>query len=190
MGLLMRRQAQRNVKDLRRSKDSRWVNSQRSCPSSSPAGSGVRCVRSTPTCVGKTPMNRLLQGDVGSGKTAVAAVAAYGLARSGFQSALDGADRAAGAAARRLDRCVAARASAHWPVDGLRLGARAPAPAALSPPVRSTCLWGPTLVAKPLDWKALALVMIDEQHRFGVEQRLTLRRGCAPEHGSTPTRLR
>ena len=89
MGLLMRRQAQRNVKGLEALKGQPLGDLQRSfCPSSSPAGSSVRCVRSTPTCVGGALMNRLLQGDVGSGKTAVAAVAAYGLARSGFQSAL------------------------------------------------------------------------------------------------------
>ena len=45
------------------------------------------------------------------------------------------------------------------------------------------------LVAKPLDWKALALVMIDEQHRFGVEQRLTLREAARQSTGFDPHTL-
>ena len=63
---------------------------------------------------GPFPMHRLLQGDVGSGKTVVALAALLAAVQSGHQGALDGADRGPGRAALRR-RARAARGSLEGP---------------------------------------------------------------------------
>ncbi len=121
-----------------------------------------------------TPMNRLLQGDVGSGKTMVAAMAAYEAVLAGEQVALLAP--------------TAILAEQHYEGISVLLGKFG---------VRTTLLTGATkkkaelkkqiaehkidlvigthaLLTDDTEFSQLGLVIIDEQHRFGVEQRQKL----------------
>jgi ATP-dependent DNA helicase RecG len=128
-------------------------------------------------------MNRLLQGDVGSGKTLVAAAAIVLAARNGVQSALMApteilaAQHAAKLAPFLLPFGIAVEAvfgsqsarSRKGAVDRLAAGE-----AALAVGTHA-------LLTEGVDFARLGLVVIDEQHRFGVAQRARLRaKGDAP----------
>jgi ATP-dependent DNA helicase RecG len=120
-----------------------------------------------------TPMLRLLQGDVGSGKTAVAAYALAAAARAGFQGALlaptDLLARQhhatlaslledAGIAVELLTGSLTAATSRNT----LELIASGMAPVVVGTHA---------LIQERVKFNALGVVVIDEQHRFGVEQR-------------------
>ncbi len=120
------------------------------------------------------PMNRLLQGDVGSGKTAVAALAAVVAARAGHQAALMAPTELLAEQHERTLRSLLGG-------TGLRVGlltSSAPGAAA----VRAALAAGDVdlvvgthaLVQGDVAFARLALVVIDEQHRFGVLQRAAL----------------
>ncbi|MAE94839.1 MAG: ATP-dependent DNA helicase RecG, partial [Deltaproteobacteria bacterium] len=120
------------------------------------------------------PMSRLLQGDVGSGKTAVAALAAVAAARAGHQSALMAPTELLAEQHERTLRTL-------LEASGLELGLlTASAPAAAE--VRARLAAGEVdlvvgthaLVQREVAFARLALVVIDEQHRFGVLQRAAL----------------
>jgi ATP-dependent DNA helicase RecG len=132
-----------------------------------------------------TPMLRLLQGDVGSGKTAVAAYALAAAARAGFQGALLAPTDLL---ARQHHRTLSALLEdARIPVE-LLTGSLTAATArqtvelvasGMAPVVVGTH----ALIQERVSFAALGLVVIDEQHRFGVEQRGQLEakaRGHAP----------
>ncbi len=123
-------------------------------------------------------MNRLLLGDVGTGKTAVAAVALAAVADTGTQAAVMAPTSVlARQYAEKLGPVLDA-AHVSW---ALVTGAT-PAPersrlerAAARGEV--TVVFGTTaLLSDALEFSALTLVVIDEQHRFGVDQRAALRR--------------
>ncbi len=129
------------------------------------------------------PMNRLLQGDVGSGKTLVAAAAIVLAHRGGLQSALMApteilaAQHAAKLAPLLLPFGIAVEA-----VFG-SLGARERRGA--NDRIRSgaagLAVGTHALLTESVEFARLGLVVIDEQHRFGVEQRARLRgKGGAP----------
>lgn len=130
------------------------------------------------------PMNRLLEGDVGSGKTVVAAIAILNVAKAGHQTAylapteilarqhyekitkllkpfgtrvalMTQAVRLRSTDDKSLTRSAMLKALADGEVD-LVIGTHA-------------------LIAKGVQFSNLALVIVDEQHRFGVEQRKVLR---------------
>lgn len=121
-----------------------------------------------------TPMNRLLQGDVGSGKTMVAAMSAYEAVVAGRQVALLAP--------------TAILASQHY--EGLRkvlepLGVRVALLTSATkhkPELKLQIYHGEidlvigthALLTDDTEFRDLALVVIDEQHRFGVEQRQKL----------------
>jgi ATP-dependent DNA helicase RecG len=131
-----------------------------------------------------TPSNRLIQGDVGSGKTAVALYAMLLAVGAGHQAALMAPTELL--AEQHLDS-----------IEGILKGSR----------VRIALLTGSTqneqlladiaagkvdlilgthaLLAEQVKFKSLALAVIDEQHRFGVHQRATLREKASDEK-STP----
>ncbi len=126
------------------------------------------------------PMNRLVQGDVGSGKTVVALLAAVAAAGSGLQTALMApTELLAEQHARTLESMLAASGGAL----GLRVGlltASVPKPEADA--MRERMASGDVdlvvgthaLVQKDVNFARLALVVVDEQHRFGVLQRQAL----------------
>jgi ATP-dependent DNA helicase RecG len=129
------------------------------------------------------PMNRLLQGDVGSGKTLVAAAAVLLAARNGAQSALMApteilaAQHASKVAPLLLPFGITV--DAVYGSQGSRsrnaaLGRLASGEALLAVGTHA-------LLTETVDFARLGLVIIDEQHRFGVEQRARLRaKGTAP----------
>jgi ATP-dependent DNA helicase RecG len=129
------------------------------------------------------PMNRLLQGDVGSGKTLVAAAAIVLAARNGMQSALMApteilaAQHAAKLAPLLLPFGIGLEAV--FGSQGARsrnaaLGRLASGEAAVGVGTHA-------LLTEGVDFNRLGLAIIDEQHRFGVEQRARLRaKGVSP----------
>ena len=126
---------------------------------------------------GQQPMMRLIQGDVGCGKTAVAALAAARAIGSGTQVAL--------MAPTELLAEQHARSLVRWfdPL-GMRVALltgslparqrRATQQSIASGEV-SLVIGTHALFQESVEFKSLALVIVDEQHRFGVQQRLALR---------------
>jgi ATP-dependent DNA helicase RecG len=124
------------------------------------------------------PMQRLLQGDVGSGKTVVAAIACL--------AAADAEHQAAVMAPTEILSEQHARKFAEWlePL-GVRiawlhgsLSARdkKQALAAIASGEAQIAIGTHALVQKGVEFARLGLAVVDEQHRFGVQQRLTLRK--------------
>ena len=123
------------------------------------------------------PMLRLVQGDVGSGKTVVAALAAVSAVEAGFQAAI--------MAPTELLADQHARNFANWllPLNlevaqfsGRRTGsARARALEDLASGKSQIAVGTHALFQEGVEFKRLGLAIIDEQHRFGVHQRLLLR---------------
>jgi len=124
------------------------------------------------------PMNRLLQGDVGSGKTAVAFLAARGVAAAGHQAALMApTELLAEQHERTLQRYAAGDAR---PLRIARLTsslARSDAAAlrrGLAAGEIDLVVGTHALVQHEVAFRDLALAIVDEQHRFGVLQRAAL----------------
>lgn len=123
------------------------------------------------------PMNRLLEGDVGSGKTVVAAMAMHHAAHAGFQSVL----LAPTEVLARQHADVIQSLLGPFQVDvGLLVGstaasARKPMLAALAQGQLQVLVGTHALIEEGVQFKDLALTVVDEQHRFGVGQRLAVR---------------
>ncbi len=129
------------------------------------------------------PMNRLLQGDVGSGKTVVAAAAIALAAHNGIQSALMAptellaAQHAAKLAPLLLPFGIALEAV--FGSQGAR--ARAAALDRIASGEASVAVGTHALLTEAVAFARLGLTVIDEQHRFGVAHRARLRsKGAAP----------
>ena len=129
------------------------------------------------------PMHRLVQGDVGSGKTLVALLAAVFVAEGGMQSALMAptellADQHYKNARRRLEPLGIKVALLTSQVRGKE---RAALFKDLKCGAIQLLIGTHALIQEDVDFKNLSLVVIDEQHRFGVEQRNKLKRkGLSP----------
>ncbi|MGI6453463.1 MAG: ATP-dependent DNA helicase RecG [Syntrophomonadaceae bacterium] len=129
-------------------------------------------------------MNRLLQGDVGSGKTVVAVLAMVKAVAGGFQAALMApTEILADQHFANIDRLLA---NSGIVIACLTGGTSANQRQMIIEAVRSgeiDILVGThSLIQDSLAFKNLGLAVIDEQHRFGVEQRLRLRlKGDSPD---------
>ena len=129
------------------------------------------------------PMNRLLQGDVGSGKTLVAAAAVLLCARNGLQSALMAPTEILAAQhASKLAPLLMPFGIALEAVFGSQgAKSRAAAQDRLASGEAAVAVGTHALLTEGVDFARLGLAIIDEQHRFGVEQRARLRaKGSAP----------
>jgi ATP-dependent DNA helicase RecG len=129
------------------------------------------------------PMNRLLQGDVGSGKTVVAAAAAYIAAKAGAQTALMAPTEIL--AQQHHDRLAPLLEPLGVRV-ALLIGSLPPSEkGAIQRAIASgeveLVLGTHALISEGVNFAKLGLVIIDEQHRFGVIQRAQLE-----EKGSCP----
>ena len=130
------------------------------------------------------PMNRLLQGDVGSGKTIVALLAALVAMENGLQAAFMSpteilAEQHYAGVARVLSR---SRFAATLLTGTLPAGARREAASRIANGASQLAVGTHALVQGEVRFRALGLAIIDEQHRFGVVQRATLRaKGLDPD---------
>ncbi len=124
-----------------------------------------------------TPMNRLLQGDVGSGKTAVAACVAYTAIRNGWQCVLMApTEILARQHQQSLQKLLADKPNIHV---GLLTGSltKTKKREVLAQVESGECqlLVGThAVLSEAVQFAALGLVITDEQHRFGVRQRAAL----------------
>jgi len=114
------------------------------------------------------PMNRLLEGDVGSGKTVVAAVAIYAAHLNGFQSALMAPTEVL---AEQHYKTISELLEPFGVKVALRTGARKVS--TLNSQL-STLIGTHALLFDSVQFEKLGLVVVDEQHRFGVKQRAKL----------------
>lgn len=127
------------------------------------------------------PMHRLLQGDVGSGKTVVAALAAARCIDAGFQCALMApteilAAQHFGKLIGWLDPLLAERGlRVAWLTGSQKKREREDMAAAVESGEAALVIGTHAVISEKVRFKRLALAVIDEQHRFGVAQRLALR---------------
>ncbi|HEX7114941.1 MAG TPA: ATP-dependent DNA helicase RecG [Steroidobacter sp.] len=123
------------------------------------------------------PMLRLVQGDVGCGKTIVAALAALRAVEAGFQAAIMApTELLAEQHARNFVSWLAPLDIAPILLTGKRTGsARSQALADLASGAAKIAIGTHALFQQGVQFHRLGLVIVDEQHRFGVHQRLLLR---------------
>lgn len=123
------------------------------------------------------PMLRLLQGDVGSGKTIVAAMAAAQAVESGYQVALMAPTEIL-AEQHLLNFCSwfdSQGISVGWLSGKLRAAQRRAAIESVAMGRHQIVVGTHALFQKDVVFENLGLAIVDEQHRFGVHQRLALR---------------
>jgi len=123
------------------------------------------------------PMNRLLQGDVGSGKTVVAALAACQAIGSGSQVAMMApTEILAEQHLRKLGPLLEPLGiRVGWLAGSLREADKRAARAAVEEGTVDLLIGTHALIEESVKFARLGLAIIDEQHRFGVAQRLSLR---------------
>ena len=122
------------------------------------------------------PMNRLVQGDVGSGKTAVAAACAWMTHQAGWQSAMMAPTELL--AQQHFHTLTALLEPAHMTVGLLTGSMRAAEKRKVLSALQSgdihLVVGTHALLSQGVEFRRLGLVITDEQHRFGVEQRAAL----------------
>ena len=132
------------------------------------------------------PMNRLLQGDVGSGKTAVAAAACYFSAKNGVQSALMAPTEIL--ASQHFNTLSGFLEPFGVKVCLLTGSMTARKKADIREQIAAgeidVIVGTHAIIQKDVEYKSLGLVITDEQHRFGVAQRAAL-----AEKGDAPHKL-
>lgn len=130
----------------------------------------------------KEPMNRLLQGDVGSGKTVVALYAALVAVANGQQAAIMApteilAEQHFVSIERYLKASRVRRALITGGLAGVK---RAQLMSRIKKGQVDIVVGTVALLEKDVEFKALGLVIIDEQHKFGVHQRAQMRKQAEP----------
>ncbi|WP_414546278.1 ATP-dependent DNA helicase RecG [Nostoc sp. CCY0012] len=136
-----------------------------------------------------TPMNRLVQGDVGSGKTVVAIIAILAAIQSGYQAALMAPTEVL--AEQHYRKLVSWFNLLHLPVELLtgstKTAKRREIHSQLSTGELPLLVGTHALIQDPVNFQQLGLVVIDEQHRFGVKQRALLQQKGEQPHVLTMT---
>jgi len=124
------------------------------------------------------PMQRLLQGDVGSGKTIVAAIACLAAVDAGCQAAVMApTEILAEQNLRKFSEWLAPLGvRVVWLHGGLSAPEKKQVGAALRAAEPLVAIGTHALFQKGVEFARLALAVVDEQHRFGVQQRLALRK--------------
>ncbi len=138
---------------------------------------------------GRHPMHRLLQGDVGSGKTCIAALAALRAAGSGYQSAVMAPTEilAEQLYLKFREWLEPLGVQVVWLAAAQKGKARQAALESIANGSAGVAVGTHALFQSAVSFNKLALAIVDEQHRFGVEQRLTLRaKGMTDSASMTP----
>ena len=151
----------------------------------SPTGAQRRAVEEILTDMsGETSMNRLLQGDVGSGKTLVAAAAIWACIRAGYQAALLApTEILASQHAENLNRLLSPfglRVAVL--TGGMKAAARRTTLAAIRDDEADLIVGTHAILSEGVEFARLGLAVVDEQHRFGVRQRGLLAEKAANPH--------
>ncbi len=123
------------------------------------------------------PMHRLLQGDVGSGKTVVAVLAALRAVENGLQAAVMApTEILAEQHLRKFSEwLVPLGLEIAWLTGSQTQKERASARAAIASRKAAVAIGTHALFQEGVEFRSLGLAVVDEQHRFGVAQRLALR---------------
>ena len=140
----------------------------------SPTGAQRRAVEEILTDMsGETSMNRLLQGDVGSGKTLVAAAAIWACIRAGYQAALLApTEILASQHAENLNRLLSPFGMrVALLTGGMKAAAKRTTLAAIRGDEADLIVGTHAILSEGVEFARLGLAVIDEQHRFGVRQR-------------------
>ena len=151
----------------------------------SPTGAQRRAVEEILTdMAGETSMNRLLQGDVGSGKTLVAAAAIWACIRAGYQAALLAPTEVlASQHAENLNRLLAPFGMrVALLTGGMKAAPRRTTLAAIRDDEADLIVGTHAILSEGVDFARLGLAVVDEQHRFGVRQRGLLAEKAANPH--------
>ena len=151
----------------------------------SPTGAQRRAVEEILTdMAGETSMNRLLQGDVGSGKTLVAAAAIWVCIRAGYQAALLApTEILASQHAENLNRLLAPFGMrVALLTGGMKAAPRRTTLAAIRDDEADLIVGTHAILSEGVDFARLGLAVVDEQHRFGVRQRGLLAEKAANPH--------
>ncbi|MGQ4649656.1 ATP-dependent DNA helicase RecG [Lyngbya aestuarii] len=137
----------------------------------------------------ETPMNRLVQGDVGSGKTVVGVVAILAAIQSGYQAALMAPTEVL--AEQHYRKLVSWFNLLHLPVELLtgstKVAKRREIHSQLETGELPLLVGTHALIQDKVNFQRLGLVVIDEQHRFGVQQRARLQQKGQSPHVLTMT---
>ena len=151
----------------------------------SPTGAQRRAVEEILTDLsGETSMNRLLQGDVGSGKTLVAAAAIWACIRAGYQAALLApTEILASQHAENLNRLLSPFGMrVALLTGGMKAAARRTTLAAIRDDEADLIVGTHAILSEGVEFARLGLAVVDEQHRFGVRQRGLLAEKAANPH--------
>ena len=151
----------------------------------SPTGAQRRAVSEIlADMAGQTSMNRLLQGDVGSGKTLVAAAAIWACIRAGYQAALLAPTEILAAQhAEGLNRMLAPFGMrVALLTGGMKAAARRTTLSAIRNDEADLVVGTHAILSEGVEFARLGLAVIDEQHRFGVRQRGMLAEKAANPH--------
>ena len=151
----------------------------------SPTGAQRRAVEEILTDMsGETSMNRLLQGDVGSGKTLVAAAAIWACIRAGYQAALLApTEILTSQHAENLNRLLSPFGMrVALLTGGMKAAARRTTLAAIRDDEADLIVGTQAILSEGVEFARLGLAVVDEQHRFGVRQRGLLAEKAANPH--------
>lgn len=140
------------------------------------------------------PMCRLLQGDVGSGKTLVAAMAALQAIESGYQAVIMAPTEILAEQHYKKLSTLLMPHSVHvtWLTSSLKRKDKQTAIEDIATGVTQLAIGTHALFQEDIAFANLGLAIVDEQHRFGVEQRLALRmkgKGSGPDSMVEPHQL-
>jgi len=135
-----------------------------------------------------TPMSRLLEGDVGSGKTVVATMASLNVVKRGYQTAFMAPTeilakqhvKSIAGLLKDFDVSVAFLTGKESFLNGAEVKKKELLEKLANGEV-DILIGTHALISKGVEFKNLALVVLDEQHRFGVDQRQALIRGTNAE---------
>lgn len=132
----------------------------------------------------QTPMNRFVQGDVGSGKTVVAAIAAYATYLNGLQTLIMAPTEIL---AQQHYKTVTSLINDPKVKIGIQTGSKKSVTKKKSSLEFDIVVGTQALITRNLDFDRVGLVVIDEQHRFGVKQRAMLKEKGINPHLLTMT---